>query len=151
MNQYTIRVSAAILRPRNELLVVRQMDRGLERINLPGGMAHFNEPLKRALVREVHEETGFDTIPTEIAFVAEGCNHRWPHPALEICFYAQVVRQTDPPDRRGEQILGVEWLTFDDPRLLQFIPQASDFRSSKRGRYIDATAKTLDPPLESSG
>lgn len=65
-----MRVSAAIIRPGDEILVIRQLDRGLERINLPGGMAHFNESPKQALVREVCEETGFEVIPSEIAFVS---------------------------------------------------------------------------------
>ncbi len=141
MNQYAVQVTAAILRPGNELLVVRELDRALERINLPGGTAHFNESLQQALVREVFEETGFQTIPTEIAFVAEGPNERWPYPTLEICFYAQVERRSEPPDRPGEQILSVEWLSLDNPQLLRAIPQAADFRSSKRGRYIDQTTR----------
>lgn len=141
MNQYAIHVSAAILRPGNELLVVRELDRGLEHINLPGGVPHFNESLQQALVREVFEETGFQTIPTEIAFVAEGRNERWPDPTLEICFYAQIERQSEPPDRTGEQILSVEWLSLDDPLLFRSIPQATDFRSSKRGRYIDRATR----------
>jgi ADP-ribose pyrophosphatase YjhB (NUDIX family) len=141
LNQYTVRVSAAVLRPGDEILVVRQLDRGLERINLPGGMAHFNESLKQALVREVCEETGFEVIPTEIAFVAEGCSERWPYPTLELCFYAQIERQTEPPDRTGEQIVRVEWLSLHDPQLLRFIPHAAYFASSKRGRYVDATGR----------
>jgi 8-oxo-dGTP diphosphatase len=136
LNHYTVQVSAAILRPGDELLVVRELDRAIERINLPGGMAHDDESLQLALVREVFEETGFRTTPTEIAFVAERVNERWPYPTLEICFYAQIQGRSDPPDRSGEQILSVEWLSLDDPQLLRFIPQAADFRSSKRGRYL---------------
>ncbi len=142
LNQYVVRISAAILRPGDEVLVVRQLDRGLERINLPGGMAHFNESLKEALVREVREETGFEVVPTEIAFVAEGYNDRWPDPTLEICFYATAVRQIEPPDRMGEQILSVEWVALDDPRLLRSAPQAENFRISKRGLYVDQTSAT---------
>lgn len=150
MNQYIVRVSAAVLRPGDELLVVRQLDRALERINLPGGMAHFNETLKQALVREVREETGFETIPTEIAFVVEGYNERWPNPALEICFYAEIERRTEPPDRTGEHIVSVEWLKLDDPQLLRFIPHAAYLRSSKRGRYVDQTARTYHSERERS-
>jgi 8-oxo-dGTP diphosphatase len=136
LNHYTVQVSAAILRPGDQLLVVRELDRAIERINLPGGMAHDDESLQLALVREVFEETGFRTTPTEIAFVAERANERWPYPTLEICFYAQIQGRSEPPDRSGEQILSVEWLSLDDPQLLRFIPQAADFRSSKRGRYL---------------
>jgi hypothetical protein len=53
LNQYAIQVCAAILRPGNELLVVGQLDRGLERIKLPGGVPHFSETLQQAVVREV--------------------------------------------------------------------------------------------------
>lgn len=141
MNQYAVRVSAAVLRPQGEVLVVRQLDRALERINLPGGMAHFNESLKQALIREVREETGFEAVPTEIAFVAEGHNDRWPYPTLDVCFYAQIERRIEPPDRTGEQIVSVEWLSLEDPALLRFIPHAACLRSSKHGRYIDQTAR----------
>lgn len=150
MNQYVVQVSAAILRPGNELLVVRELDRALKRINLPGGLPHFNESLQQALVREVFEETGFQAVPTEIAFVSEGTNERWPYPTLEICFYAQIERRSEPPDRPGEHILTVEWLSLDDPHLLRSIPQAADFRSSKRGRYIDRAARTYCRPPEPS-
>lgn len=139
--QYAVQVSAAILRPGNELLVVRELDRAIERINLPGGMAHHSESLQQALEREVFEETGFQTIPSEIAFVAEVPSERWPYPTLEICFYAQIEGRSEPPDRSGEQILSVEWLSLDDPQLLRFIPQAADLRSSRRGRYIDRTTR----------
>jgi 8-oxo-dGTP pyrophosphatase MutT (NUDIX family) len=151
LNQYAIHVSAAILRPGNELLVVRQLDRGLKRIDLPGGVPHFNETLQRALVREVWEETGFRTVPTEIAFVAEGQSERWPDPTLEICFYGQIQARTDPPDRTGEHILSVEWLALDDPELLRFIPHVAEFRSSKRGRYVDLTATTDRGARQHSG
>ena len=86
LNQYIVRVSAAIRRPGDEILAARQLDRGLERINLPGGMAHFNESPKQALVREVCEETGFEVIPTEIAFVCEGASERCPNPTLDIYY-----------------------------------------------------------------
>jgi 8-oxo-dGTP diphosphatase len=142
LHQYAVQVSAAILRPGNELLVVRELDRALERINLPGGMAHFNESLQQALVREVFEETGFQAVPTEIAFVSEGANERWPYPTLEICFYAQIKQRSEPPDRPGENILTVEWLSLDNPHLLRSIPQAADFRSNKRGRYIDRAPRS---------
>lgn len=139
MNQYVVQVSAAILRSGDELLVVRELDRGTERINLPGGMAHFNESLRDALVREVREETGFEVVPTEIAFVAESQSERWSCAALDVCFYAQIERRVEPPDRIGEQIVGVQWLSVHDARLFQFLPHATLFSSSKRGRFIDAT------------
>ncbi len=140
LNQYIVRVSAAIIRAGDEILVVRQLDRGLERINLPGGLAHFNESLREALVREVCEETGFEVIPTEVAFVYEGDSERWPTPTLDVC-YAQIDRQTAPPDPTGGQIVGVEWLSLHDPQLLRFISHAAHFTSSKRGQYVDATAR----------
>lgn len=136
MNQYAIHVSAAILRPGDELLVVRELDRRPRAYQSSGRRPATNRCCRRSCAK-FSKRPDFQTIPSEIAFVAEGVNERWPDPGLEICFYAQIERQSEPPDRTGEQILSVEWMSLDDPQLFRAIPQVVDFRSSKRGRYID--------------
>jgi len=136
-DQYAVRVCAAILRPGDEILVVRESRRGAPQVNLPGGAPEMDETLERAVIREVREETGYDVVPTEIAFVAESRAERWADSALEICFYASVVRVGERVTRHGEPILGVAWVSVNDPLLLRDAPHASCFASSKRGRYID--------------
>lgn len=139
MDQYTVRVCAAVLRPGNELLIVRESRRGLERLSLPGGIPNFNESLERAVVREVREETGYDVVPSEIAYLVESNDGLGSDLQLEICFYAQIEGQSVRPDRPGEQILSVEWRSIYDRRLLECLPHATIFASSKRGRYVDRT------------
>lgn len=136
-DQYSVRVCAAILRPGDEILVVRESRRGMPRVDLPGGSPEMDETLERAVIREVREETGYEVVATEIAFIAETRAERWADSTLEICFYAQVVKEGERVIRGGEPILSVEWVSVNDPRLLRDVPHASIFASSKRGRYID--------------
>jgi ADP-ribose pyrophosphatase YjhB (NUDIX family) len=140
---YAVRVCAAILRPGDEILVVRESRRGTRYVDLPGGTPEWDETLERAVIREVREETGYDVVPAEIAFVAERRTERWGESTLEICFYAAVAAVAPRPPRIGENILGVEWLSVRDATLLRDIPHAALFSSSRRGRYIDRASPSL--------
>ncbi|MFY9739885.1 MAG: NUDIX hydrolase [Candidatus Cybelea sp.] len=139
-DQYGVRVCAAILRPGDEILVVRESRRGALFVNLPGGTPELDETLERAIVREVSEETGYDVVPTEIAFVAERRAERFGASTLEICFYATVAAALQRPQRAGENILSIEWLSIHDRALLRDIPHAALLGSNKRGRYIDESS-----------
>jgi len=109
----------------------------MPRVDLPGGSPEMDETLARAVIREVREETGYDVVATEIAFIAETRAERWADSTLEICFYAQVIKAGERVVRGGEPILGVDWVSVNDPILVRDVPHASIFASSKRGRYID--------------
>jgi 8-oxo-dGTP diphosphatase len=136
-DEYRVRVCAAILRPGDEILVIRESRRGVQYVNLPGGAPETGETLEEAVIREIREETGYEVTPTEIAFVAEQSAERWAESTLEICFYAQVVTAGQRPDRTGENILSVEWRSVHDELLARDVPHAGIFASHKRGRYID--------------
>jgi 8-oxo-dGTP diphosphatase len=142
-DQYAVRVCAAILRPGDEILVVRESRRGALFVNLPGGAPELDETLERAIVREVSEETGYDIVPTEIAFVAERRAERFGESTLEICFYATVTAVTQAPQRAGENILSIEWLSIHDRTLLRDVPHAALLGSNRRGRYIDEASSSL--------
>ncbi len=148
-DEYRVRVCAAISRPGDEILVVRESRRGMTRFNLPGGAPQLEETLARAVVREVREETGYEVVPTEIAFVAERRAERWEESVLEICFYAALVDAAQRTAHAGE-ILGVEWVSVYDDRLLRDVPYADLFASSKRGRYIDEVCESLGHRLSGS-
>lgn len=143
-DQYRVRVCAAILRPGDEILLVRESRHGIPHMNLPGGSPEFEETLEHAVIREVREETGRDVVPTEIAFVAEHRAERWGESTLEICFYGQVVSSAEQPVRTGENILGIEWVSIYDSTFLRDVPHAAIFASSKRGRYFFATSSPRD-------
>jgi len=141
VDPYRVRVSAAVLRPGDELLVVRESRLALAVINLPGGTPQLGETLERAVVREVLEETGYDVAPAEIAFVAERRSDRYSPSVLEICFYARIVSETRRDPAPGDGLQAVEWFPLDHPDVRHHLPHASFFAMTKRGRYIDQSSE----------
>ncbi|HTU83529.1 MAG TPA: NUDIX hydrolase [Candidatus Acidoferrales bacterium] len=139
---YRVRVSAAVLRTPGEVLVVRESKRALAVVNLPGGAPQLGETLEHAVVREVREETGYDIVTSEIAFVMERRSRRWEDSTLEICFYAQIVAPTGCAPTSHDEVLTVDWLPFEHPDVLRHLPHARLFESSKRGRYVDRTSRS---------
>ncbi|HUA07959.1 MAG TPA: NUDIX hydrolase [Candidatus Acidoferrales bacterium] len=141
-DHYRVRVSAAVLRPRDELLVVRETRLAVEVLNLPGGAPQIGETLEHAVAREVLEETGYQINPTEIAFVAERREDRWSTSILEICFYAEIVSDVRISPIAHDSIHAVEWLALDHRDIRKHLPHADLFSARKRGRYIAAASKT---------
>ena len=140
--QYRVRVSAAVLRPGDELLVVRESRLAIEVVNLPGGAPQLDETLEEAVAREVLEETGYEVIPSEIAFVAERRGDRWSQSVLEICFYAQLVPALRREPVPGDGVRAIEWLPLDHPDVRRHMRHVGLFRESKRGRYVDEASHT---------
>jgi len=65
------------------ILLVREMaDRG--RWTLPGGWADVGESPREAVVREVHEESGFETRPVKLLAVYDKAKHGHPPDLLYI-------------------------------------------------------------------
>lgn len=141
-DHYRVRVSAAVLRPRDELLVVRETRLAVEVLNLPGGAPQIGETLEHAVVREVLEETGYQVVPTEIAFIAERREDRWSTSLLEICFYADIVSDIRQAPVAHDSVYAVEWLALDHRDVRRHMPHAELFSARKRGRYIDAASTT---------
>jgi 8-oxo-dGTP diphosphatase len=142
-DQYRVRVSAAVLRSGDELLVVRESRMAVEMVNLPGGAAQIGETLERAVVREVLEETGYHVNPTEIAFVAERREDRWSTSVLEICFYADIASDVRDAPVAHDSVYAVDWLSLDHRDIRRHLPHAELFSARKRGRYIDASRTTV--------
>ncbi|HTX57446.1 MAG TPA: NUDIX hydrolase [Candidatus Acidoferrales bacterium] len=142
-DHYRVRVSAAVLRPRDELLLVRESRLAVAIINLPGGAPQIGETLERAVVREVLEETGYQINPTEIAFVAERRKDRWSASFLEICFYAEIVSDERAAPKAHDSIYSVEWLPLDHPDIRSQMPHIELFSTRRRGHYIDAVSETV--------
>ena len=141
-DHYRVRVSAAVLRARDELLTVRESRRAITVTNLPGGSPQMGETLEEAVIREVREETGYDVIPSEIAFVAERRTDRWAPSVLEICFYATLGSTIRYDPEPGDVIHEVEWLPLDHSEVRRHMAYAGLFAERKRGRYVDAASKT---------
>jgi|GEM_PF-499102 ADP-ribose pyrophosphatase YjhB (NUDIX family) len=135
-SMYRVRVRAAVRRPPDEVLVVLESRRGEPVVSLPGGAPKFGETLESALIREVREETGYETIPTDIAFITERRDARWEEPLIDIVFYTEIVAgSASQPLREPAADRKVAWLGYNDPRLTRFVPEARDFTASRKGRY----------------
>ena len=57
---------AAIVTRNDHFLMVEELDQGSRVINQPAGHLEPNESLDQAVVREVHEETGYWVEPTAV-------------------------------------------------------------------------------------
>jgi len=136
-----VRVSAAIVRPGDELLVVRESRLALAVINLPGGAPQISETLECAVIREVREETGYHVNPTEIAFVWERRDDRWSTPVLEICFYADIISEARDQPAADDGVFAVEWLPLDHRDVRHHMPYAAFFSTRRRGRYIGTVVR----------
>jgi ADP-ribose pyrophosphatase YjhB (NUDIX family) len=68
-------VRAAVFRDDGSLLMVREVTDG--RWSLPGGWADVNQSAREAVIREVHEESGFEVEPLKLAAVFDRSKH--PH------------------------------------------------------------------------
>lgn len=143
-DHYRVRVSAAVLRAGDELLTVRESRRAITVTNLPGGVPKLDETLEEAVIREVREETGYDVIPTEIAFVAERRLDRWTQSVLEICFYARLLSSERHELMHSDNVHSAEWLALDHLDVRRHMPFAELFAESKRGRYMDMASKVRD-------
>jgi 8-oxo-dGTP diphosphatase len=139
-DHYRVRVSAAVLRPGDELLVVRESRLAVSVLNLPGGAPQIGETLDHAVAREVLEETGYRVNPTEIAFVAERREDRWSTSVLEICFYADIISEVREKPVAHDGVFAAEWLPLDHRDLRKHMPHAGLFSIRKRGRYIGVAA-----------
>ena len=138
---YRVRVSAAVLRPGDELLVVRESRLAIAVVNLPGGAPQLGETMQEAVAREVLEETGYQVVPTEIAFVAERRADRWSQSVLEICFYAEIASTIRREPVPGDGVHAIEWLPLDHRDVRHHMPYAGLFLESKRGRYLDEASQ----------
>jgi len=127
---------------------VRESRLAVETVNLPGGAPQIGEPLDRAAVREVLEETGYHAFPTEIAFVAETRHDRWSAPSLEICFYASILSapRRRPASEDGAQV--AEWMPIDRAEVVMHLPHALFLLTGERGRYIlpEDIDRTIERP-----
>jgi 8-oxo-dGTP diphosphatase len=131
---YRIRLSAAILREPDGVLVVRESRYGQECVNFPGGLPQFGETMEQAMIREVREETGIDVVPTDIAFVVERKPERWGRATVELCFYARVIGGAVQTPRVGE-INGIEWRNVDDPVVIALFPARPFAIGISKGKY----------------
>jgi 8-oxo-dGTP diphosphatase len=77
MKEFRI-AAAAIIIHEEKVLLVRYRDRYGESFLVgPGGGVHIDEDLKRALIREVREETGLEVQPEKLLFIGDLLSRRY--------------------------------------------------------------------------
>lgn len=109
-DHFRVRVSAAVLRPNDELLVVRET------------------------------RPGHRVAATGVVFIAERRENRWSPPTLEVCFYAELLARDREDPIPGDGVQTTEWLPIGDAEIRRHMPQATLFTFRGRGHYIDTTA-----------
>jgi ADP-ribose pyrophosphatase YjhB (NUDIX family) len=90
-----------------EILLVREIaDQG--RWTLPGGWADVNETPSQAVIRELREESGFDTVVTKVLAVydRDAQGHLPPHPfhIFKLFFRCHIVGGSPQPNSEASEI-----------------------------------------------
>lgn len=86
-------VRGAVVREDGAILMVRELADG--RWALPGGWADVNQSPRESVVREVHEETGFEVVPKKLAGVYRRAKTAhppdWPFDIWLLFFVCEIV------------------------------------------------------------
>ena len=113
-----IGVGGIVINPNNEILVVAEKWPTHNPIGfkIPTGIANAGEDIKKAIVREVYEETGVrSTFQHIIGFTCGNGNSKYTGKASNIYFVC--ILHTEETSKmftlQNEEILGAEWKSFD--------------------------------------
>jgi len=96
----------------NRMLMVNEIDNGINCWNQPAGHVEQGEDLITAAQREALEETGYAVAVTGIQAIYQGIHGTTGTHYLRVCFHAEALEQlteTLDPD-----ILSAQWLDLDD-------------------------------------
>lgn len=118
-----IAVGAVIVDDGCLLMIRRGRPPGLGQWSLPGGRVEAGEPLARALVREVEEETGLECLVGEMVGWVEriGDGHHF----VILDFWATPM-STAPP-RAGDDAVEVRWVPLWEVDRLDLVPGLAEF------------------------
>ncbi len=115
VHEYTHWVNAVVLTPELKVVLVEQYRHGTGRFSIetPGGMVEFNESPAEAIVREVGEETGYQSERTPVAL-----GEFFPNPAnsdnLVTTFLILDAKLVMAPHRDSTEDMVVKVLAFDE-------------------------------------
>jgi ADP-ribose pyrophosphatase YjhB (NUDIX family) len=135
-------VRGVVFRADKVLLVREIMDAG--RWTLPGGWADVNETPAQAVVREVHEESGYETRALKLLAVydRESQSHRPPFPyhVYKLFFLCELIGGAPRPNEEASEIA-----FFGEDEL----PELSVSRvTEKQIRHFFALRSQPDAPTE---
>jgi ADP-ribose pyrophosphatase YjhB (NUDIX family) len=98
--RYRIAVSAVAFDHRGRVLLVQQGKKRRGQWELPGGRVKKHEPILRALVREVREETGLTVLPEQLIGVFDIPDERF----CDLVFHCQLRAKPRRPVPRPPEI-----------------------------------------------
>jgi 8-oxo-dGTP diphosphatase len=145
-SQISVSVKAAVIRNDHVLLLSYDDESGFH-YNLPGGKARTGEPLRDAVRRKVHVETGLDVVVGRLLLVVEYVPSAWGGEfgdvqKTQFNFVARTAsdaepRWSDPPDPIQ---VGFEWVPLSRLGEVYLLPRINQ-------PLLDALSGQLANPL----
>lgn len=102
-------VVAVVCEENNSVLMVNEIDNGINCWNQPAGHLELGESLEQAAVREALEETGYKVELTGIQGIYQGIHQESKTHYVRVCFRAKALTKTK--EALDPDILKAEWLS----------------------------------------
>jgi ADP-ribose pyrophosphatase YjhB (NUDIX family) len=96
----------------DKILMVNEVDNGINCWNQPAGHVEVNESLEAAAVREALEETGYQVNILGLQGIYQGRHSHNNTHYVRICFKAEAIELTD--HTLDSDIISAEWLSLSD-------------------------------------
>jgi nucleoside triphosphatase len=107
-------VGALVVNDKHEVLLVRSPKWGTK-YTVPGGHIELGERAEDAIVREVKEETGLDSVPEELLIVQQAIYPKDYHKHEHYIFMDYVCRATSSEVRLdGRELQSYIWVRPED-------------------------------------
>lgn len=105
-------VVAVICQQNDTILMVNEIDNGINCWNQPAGHVEAGESISQAAVREALEETGYKVELTGIQGIYEGVHKQSGTHYVRVCFTANATELTN--NTLDSDIIKAEWLPRQD-------------------------------------
>lgn len=102
---------AVVCKKEQRILMVNEIDNGINCWNQPAGHVEPGESLETAAIREALEETGYNVKLLGIQGIYQGCHQLTGTHYVRVCFVADVISKSDHP--LDADILRADWLPLD--------------------------------------
>lgn len=113
MNNYPHLTVAVICRRNDEILMVNEIDNGINCWNQPAGHVEVAEGILEAAIREALEETQYEVALTGITGVYQGIHQQTGTHFVRICFLADIIAH-HLKHPRDSDIVDVQWINLHD-------------------------------------
>ena len=96
----------------DKILMVNELDNGINCWNQPAGHVETNETIESAAIREVLEETGHHVEILGLQGIYQGTHSQTKTHYVRVCFRAKAIELTDLA--LDQDIIKAEWLPLSD-------------------------------------